>query len=265
MRYIRIILLHFESVFEQRIRSLVWFFNSMINPLMLLLFWAGARVGNKYLFSDWSAANINSYYLLLIVAGALLSSHSEEDIAYYDIRQGDLVRYLTKPFSYYWLKLIEEIPYRLLQGAYGLITLFLISLLFGNLIKATLNPQTIIIGLICAVLAFFTSFTYKMCLGLLAFWIKQIRGVTQLLEIVAIIFAGYILPIDMLSPQLKSIAYTLPFSYMIYFPIRIFQGGLASVDIVRIIAGQLFWLLVFIVISRFEWRQGIKTFTAVGH
>jgi len=256
MRYFKIILLHFESIIEHRLRSLVWFFTSMVNPLIILIFWAGIPVSNRQ--------NINSYYLLLIVASALLSSHIEEDVADYDIRQGDLVRYLIKPFPYYWIKFIEEIPYRVLQGFYGIIALVIINILFKNIIEIHPGWLTIEIGIIAAVLAFFMSFTYKMCLGMLAFWFKQIRGITQLMEIISIIFAGFIIPIDMFPAQLKTIAYFLPFSYMIYFPVKIFQGGLAIVELKKIIVGQLIWLTIFIVINRFEWKQGIKTFTAIG-
>jgi len=228
----------------------------MVNPLIILIFWAGIPVSNRQ--------NINSYYLLLIVASALLSSHIEEDVADYDIRQGDLVRYLIKPFPYYWIKFIEEIPYRVLQGFYGIIALVIINILFKNIIEIHPGWLTIEIGIIAAVLAFFMSFTYKMCLGMLAFWFKQIRGITQLMEIISIIFAGFIIPIDMFPAQLKTIAYFLPFSYMIYFPVKIFQGGLAIVELKKIIVGQLIWLTIFIVINRFEWKQGIKTFTAIG-
>lgn len=264
MRFLRIIFLHFESVFEHRLRSFVWFLSSMINPLMIILFWAGAQVGNKEIHPNWSTANINSYYFLLMIASALLMSHIEEDVSFYDIRQGDLAKYLVKPFPYYWLKFIEETPYRVLQGVYGVIAISIMSILFKNFIQITLNPQIILIGLICGILAFFISFTYKMCLGLLAFWLKEIRGITQLLEILAIIFAGYILPIEMLPASLKTIAYFLPFSYIIYFPVKIFQGGLVSFDFIKIISGQVIWLIIFILINRLEWKQGIKTFTAIG-
>lgn len=264
MRYLRIIFLHFESVFEHRLRSLVWFFDAMINPLVILLFWAGARVSNSQINKQWSTQNINSYYLLLIVAAALLVSHIEEDIAYFDIRQGDLARYLTKPFSYYWLKFIEEIPYRVLQGTYGVVALFIISLFFKNLIQVVLTPQTVLVGLLCATLAFFICYTYKMCLGLSAFWLTEIRGITQFLEITAIIFGGFIMPLEMFPASLKSIAYFLPFPYMIYFPIKIFQVGLANVNLTWIITGQLSWLFIFVVINRLLWYRGMKNFTAVG-
>jgi len=264
MRLLKIFFLHFESVFEHRLRSFVWFLTSMINPLMIILFWAGARVGNKQIFPGWSTVDINSYYFLLMIASALLTSHSEEDIAFYDIRQGGLAKYLVKPFSYYWLKFIEEIPYRVLQGFYGMTAIFIIGFFFKNLIQITFNLQTITFGIICCVLAFFISFTYKMCLGLLAFWFKQIRSITQLLEIIAIIFAGYIIPLEMLPGQLKAIAYILPFSYIVYFPVRIFQGEMVFFDYFKVIFGQTVWLLIFVLINRLEWRRGIKTFTATG-
>ena len=112
MRHLRIFLLHLQYAFELRSRSFVWFLISFINASIYLLFWQGALRTGNVIVEGLSLSGITSYYLLLIIAGAFLTVHIDEDIALGDIKQGYLVKYLTRPFSYFWIKFIEEIPYR---------------------------------------------------------------------------------------------------------------------------------------------------------
>ena len=84
----------------------------------------------------------------------MLSSHIEEDVAEFDIQQGDLVRYLIRPFPYYWIKFIEEIPYRILQGSYGIIIMITVAVFFGKFIYLTHDPIMIFATGIMIIMAF---------------------------------------------------------------------------------------------------------------
>lgn len=106
-----------EHVLEFRSRSFVWFLVSLFNPLLMLLFWRGALQSNNV---GITLPAVTSYYFLLTVAGALLTSHVEEGVANIDIQEGKLSQYLIRPFSFFWLKFFEEFPYRFIQGLYAI-------------------------------------------------------------------------------------------------------------------------------------------------
>jgi len=194
----------------------------------------------------------------------MLNSHIEEDVAVFDIQQGDLVRYLTRPFPYYWIKFIEEIPYRILQGSYGIILVIIFSYFYKNYIIISNNPIILLLSVLIMFLAFFLTFTLKMNLGLSAFWFKDSRGFFELVTIILIIFSGGVMPLFLLPQGLQTISSILPFAYTAYFPILSIQGSLSSLQLIRIIGIQCLWLAVFIVINRFMWKYGIKKFTSFG-
>ena len=194
----------------------------------------------------------------------MLSSHIEEDVAEFDIQQGDLVRYLIRPFPYYWIKFIEEIPYRILQGSYGIIIMITVAVFFGKFIYLTHDPIMIFATGIMIIMAFFISFTMKMSLGLSAFWFKDSRGFFELVTIALIIFSGGIIPLYLFPKTIQTIAYILPFSYTAFFPIIALQGQLTYLQLFQVIGMQILWFGVFISIYRFMWSQGIKEFTAFG-
>ncbi len=264
MRYIRILLLHFEHVFEQRLRSLVWFVVTFINPLILILFWRGALKGGQEIAPGWTLTTIVSYYFLVAITGAFLVSHIEEDISERDIQKGELVRYLVKPFPYYWIKLFEETPYRILQGVYGIITLAVFYFYFGGFISLSKDPLTILLAVIIALLAAFISNTFKQTIGLLAFWITDIYGLYEVLYVIHIVFAGIVVPLVLLPSLIQTIANILPFAYIIYYPTIAFIGRLSYSELLRVIGIQCVWLGLLVFVYHRVWNAGIKKFTAIG-
>jgi len=262
MKYLKIIFLHFEHVFENRLRSFIWFLIPLMNNLLLIVFWKGSVIEGKNF--QWTMSSITSYYFIMTIVGSMLSSHIEEDVSEYDIQEGDLVRYLTRPFSYYLAKFIEELPYRLLQGSYGIILFVLFIVFFHPVIALNTNLTQLPFLLIILAFGFAISFTLKMILGLTTFWFKENGGLFELYTILNIVLSGGIVPLDLAPPILRNISYFLPFSYTGYFPIIAIQGKLDTIEILKVISIQSFWFAGLLILSRLIWNRGIKIFTAVG-
>jgi ABC-2 type transport system permease protein len=263
MSLFNIFFLHLQQVFYHRLRSLVWFFIPLMNNLTLILFWSGA-LKNTAPVANWNMSYIATYYFLLTIAEALLSSHIEEDVASIDIQQGYLVRYLLRPFPYYWIKCIEEVPYRLLQGSYGVILLVSFSFIFSNLIHISSDPIVLGMSAIIFVLAYFLSYTMKINLGLSAFWFIDSRGFFELFTIILIIFSGGIVPLHLFPAPVQTLSYILPFAYSGYFPIIALQGQLGVMQLFQVMGVQIFWLGCLLLLNRTLWNNGIKQFTAFG-
>lgn len=264
MRLIRILALHFEHVTEHRARSFVWFLVSLFNPLFYILFWRGALQGKTAIMGSWTFSTIASYYFLLTVIAATLMSHIEEDIGERDIKEGMLIQYLLKPYSYFWKKFYEEIHYRILQGGYGIIVLLLFFFFLGVRIPLVKDPTLVLFVIPVIFIGYFLSFFFKMIVGFISFWTTDIRGLNSLIDITLILFAGYVMPITLLIHPLDTIAKVLPFSYMIYFPVTALQGAYNSHELLEIIGIQVAWLMFFMLIYKAIWNKGLKEFTGVG-
>ena len=261
-RYLRIFLLHLERLFEHRSRSLVWFLIPLVNSGLLLFFWKGAS--NSSPAPGWDFSSIAAYYLMLIIASSMVMSHIEEDVGQRDIKGGGLVKYITKPFSYYWIKFSEEIPSRILQGLYGIIILFLALFFFRSSVSINFSLDTFLLAILITLMAYFMSFTFKMIVGLLAFWVLDLGGIFNLIDVIILIFAGFIAPLALLPEIIEKISNILPFAYMIYYPIISFQGKVSFLSSLNIILMQLSWLAVLVCLYFILWRKGIQKFTGVG-
>lgn len=264
MRYFRIFLLHLQYAFELRSLSLVWLLITFLNVWFYLLFWQGSIRSEGISPGDMTLADISTYYLLLMIAGAFLGSHADEDIAYRDIKQGFLVAHLLRPFPYIKKKFIEEIPWRIIQGAFGLVV-FMGSMIFFHInVRLVSDWQGIVLAVIIVSFAYFISFLWSMILGLSALWITEYSGLQQLTTVVTIILAGYLVPVNFLPAGMRAAAEMLPFSYMAYYPVRAAQGALALHESLRIIGIQSLWLVFFLFCYAHLWKNGIKRFTGVG-
>lgn len=264
MRFFKIFLLNFQDVLTSRMRSFIWFLLALINPLVTLIFWIGFLKDKGNTLQGWVLPTLTSYYLLLIVAGATLIAHVEEDVAVYDIKEGGLVRFLTRPISYYYIKLFSELPWRLFQGVFGVVAFIFFFIFFNKYINFHIGIQSLILTIIMAVFAFLISFTFKMILGILAFWLTDFRGIQQLLEVITIILAGFVMPIDLFPNWLRTLSLLTPFPYIIYFPVQSFLGKFTVQESFQIIITQVFWLLFLILIYKVLWRNGLRKFSGVG-
>ncbi len=263
MKYLRIFSLCLQHVFEYRARAFIYFLMSLINPIILIFYWQSTNSsGNNQ--TGWNISEINSYYLLLIIATGILIAHIEEEVGIIDIKEGRLTQFLLRPFPYYAIKFIDESSFRLLRGFYSITAIILISVFMNVLITVTHQPEIFFMSIVVAILAYILSFTFKITIALIAFWITDIWGIFEIIDVAIIVLAGNIMPLEFFPIWLKNIAMTLPFSYMTYFPIIAFQGKLEISQILQVIFIQLIWIGSLIVIYKILWTNGIKKFTGIG-
>lgn len=190
--------------------------------------------------------------------------HHEEWIAEDLIHKGNLARYLMKPFPTFASFLIEELPWRLIQGIFGIIAVCIFTLFFGSLFVIAKSPIIWLFSIVIIIMAYALAFLYKTCLGLVGFWITEMNGLMQLSDIFLFAFAGYIAPLYAFPAILANVAMALPYSYMIYFPVAAIQGRLDVIDMIKVILVQLLWIGIFISIYQILWSKGLSKFTAVG-
>ena len=259
MRIYKIFLLHFQEVFEQRGRTFVWVLSSLIGPILMILFWRGAKA-----IPGWTIAQLTSYYFLVIILGAFIMTHIEERIGKLDILEGQLIMHIIKPFPYFWLKFFYAVPYRIVQGIFGICLFLVFYFSIPHMFSITSDVRIFMLGVLITFGAFFLAFIFKMIVGICAFWVTEARGLYELVNIVLVVFAGYLMPLSLFPTWLHYITNYLPFPYMLYFPIMAFTGKLTIEELMPIFGIQLFWICFFYLLYKKIWHEGLKKFSSVG-
>ncbi len=264
MRFFRIFLLNSNYLLSHRSRPLIYVFTYVFNSLIFLALIRGVFANSNNL-SGWTIPSITSYYFLLIPAAATLMTHPEDTIVRYDIEKEELAGRLLKPFSYYWLRFFHEIPVRIFQSIVGIFIFLALSTIFGSFLQLNFTPQQIVLTTAIIMLAYMICFTFKMVIGIMALWTTDNRGLKELIEILIIMFAGYLVPLNLLPGALEKTAYFLPFAYIIYFPVVAIQGKLSFQALIGTIGIQIIWLIVLCFLFHVLWGKGLRKFSDLGH
>lgn len=262
-RLLRIFSLYFQHVFQYRARSFLWFLIAFLNPLVLLLFWQGILSDNDVI-QGWNINSVRTYYLFLIIAQATLIHHVELIIAFSDIKQGDLMRELLKPFSYFLMRIMSETPWRILQASYALIAVAVLAYFLKVPIQINDNSVIILQAVLIALNAFAISFLFKMILGLTAFWLTNIDSMLETNDVLFFALSGLILPINLFPGWMYSLAQATPYPYMLYYPISAFIGVYNANELTNIIFLQFGWIAGLFLINKHMWKSGLKKFSGVG-
>lgn len=263
MRYVRLFFLYAQDVIEYRSLAVVWFLASLINPLLFLFFWKGA-IADNHPTGFSSVSDVYSYYFLFLILSGFLMVHIEHEVAYWDIKEGGLTKYILKPIPYITSKFFLEVTWRIAMGLIALGATIVLIMLFGQLFTISLTPIQVVLVILTSLLALMVSFVYKMIIGLTALWVVDFEGIEQLVFMLTLLFSGFVVPLDMFPQYLRTIATFLPIPYTIYYPIRMLQGKLTLEQSLSVIGIQMFWLLILSFGYKAIWNRGVKRFTGVG-
>ena len=101
--------------------------------------------------------------------------------------------------------------------------------------------------------ALLVRFAFLATTSIRSFFVKQIG-----------LFSGGLFPLDVLPKSIFSFLTFLPFSYLTYFPARIYLGKVSVPDLLLGFIILLLWIVIFYIIVQIVWLRGLKAYTAQG-
>lgn len=181
-----------------------------------------------------------------------------------DIVQGNLSNYLLKPMSYLFYYFTKDL------GDKGMNILFcLVELLFFFLlVKPPFFIQTNFLYILYFVLSLFLAvcinFFLNMILSFIGFFSSETWAPRFILFILLGFFAGNLFPLDILPGPVYLFLQALPFSYLIYAPMKIYLGQLPLWQVLLSLLIAFLWTMVLWIIVRITWSKGIRMYSAEG-
>ena len=265
-KYLHVINIGIQNNLTYRFNFLARTLFGLIPLLAMLYVWrtiyegkgAGSKVGT------YSLAEMISYYLLVTIVDALTAVNEDDWQIAADIKDGNISQFLLKPIDYLSYRLGLFVSGRLTYLAVATAPLALFILCFRKYFVLPANWTTLgcflISTLLTALLQFFSSYTMAM----LAFWVLEVSTFIFILFAFEYIASGHLFPLDILPPGIeRALAFT-PFPYQLYFPVSIYMGKTAGVDLARGLLIQLCWVAAAYGLARFAWSRGIRRYSAVG-
>jgi len=120
-----------------------------------------------------------------------------------------------------------------------------------------------------AVLIFLTvsllvNFLFNLFVATCAFFVTDIKLFHNSLFLIVDFLAGGQIPIDLMPGFLKIVGNFLPFQFMVFFPVKIYQGDFNLSQVFQGILVCFVWIIFLTYILRIFWLKGVKKYEAVG-
>ncbi|TMD58382.1 MAG: hypothetical protein E6I87_12510 [Chloroflexi bacterium] len=250
-----------QATAQYRAQAFLYVLFSVIRPIVFLAAWvavANARGGSV---GSFDVADFAGYFIALTLVSHLCMSwfawEFEQDVA-----QGNLSPRLLRPLHPIHYAAAANISYKIVTSIGLLPILLLVAVSFHARFQTTLEHLLLFIP--SMILAAVLSFLFDWVQASTAFWITRSSQVSFVLGRVSFIFGGQIAPLALLPGVLGTIAYALPFGYMLAVPADILRGGVDPARGLLLVGAQALWVLLFYAALQRVWRAGVREYSAVG-
>lgn len=169
-----------------------------------------------------------------------------------DVKSGNVEMFLNKPINYVWISIYKTIG----QGIYSFILISIVGIVLMILfvgvpqVKLELFIPTFIITLFLGLILGLIVYTI---IGLLAFFMQDVRPVHWIVDKFVMVLGGSYLPVALFPPVMKWMAFLSPFG-AINFATSTVYSSWNNEFIFRILL-QIMWIIVFAVVLIYVYKK----------
>lgn len=261
-KYLQVAKNTFDETVAYRASFVIYRVRGFLGILTLYFLWL-AVLPEDQTFLGYSQQMMLTYVLGISLLSSIVLATRSQSIAI-DINEGNLSNYLLRPMSFFKFHFARDIGDKLMNFMFSVIEL---SLLF-YLLRPPLFVQTDIVYLTffiaSVILASVLYFYFSILFGFFGFWSNEVWGPRFIFYQLLTFFAGGLFPLDILPEGVfKAIEY-LPFTYLLYFPIKTYMGDVSLLTVLKGLVITSLWIVVMYCFTQFIWRKGLKSYTAHG-
>jgi ABC-2 type transport system permease protein len=219
----------------------------------------GTIYANQTLIEGFTLIMILWY---LVMTESIVTSHGGvlEDIGD-DVISGNIANYLTKPYNYILYRYANTIGYALVK--------FLLTFIIGGtillMLAGPISIQLVSIPFILVIilLAISLHFIIMALLGIFALWFEDSRALAFIYSKIVFTIGGMLLPLDFFPIWLAKISELLPFSYIAYYPAKLFVD-FSFKEFIRIFAVEIMWITIISGLTYIAYKIYIKKLSVNG-
>lgn len=200
-----------------------------------------------------------SYQSLMLIVALVAQGYNSANLSE-EIRLGKISTYLIYPFSFLKHHIAVFLSFEIIQLAIAAVT---ISLLVGLKIVPLPGLGDLLMGTGYCLAVALCWFTVQYLMGIFGFWLEETWVLRVMFITVGNFLSGAIIPLDLYPLWLQEALVYLPFPYLTYVPVKImmgqYEGSLAFALLMILV-----WTGLFLGLSQYVWRKGVRLYTAAG-
>jgi ABC-2 type transport system permease protein len=260
--YSRFWQVNWAEQWQYRANLMMYLLYWLVSPVVYLSVWVSiANVQGSV--SGLTANDFITYYLTLLVVDQLTSEITIHILAY-KIQDGTLSGDLLRPVHPILTgALVNNIAFKALNLIVFIPIWIALFLLFRP-DYSSVTPGSILLAVPGILIGFTLNFLLGAMITCMAFWTTRVYSVSQFFYLVIVLLSGQFVPLQLLPQGVQQVAQYLPFQMFRFVPVEIIRNRLSTQALLLDFAVSLVWLVIFYLLFRWVWREGIKRFSAVG-
>jgi ABC-2 type transport system permease protein len=248
-------------MFQYRASLVIWTVGQILEPLVYLIVWSAVASGTGGSVGNYTPADFAAYFIVLMVVNQVTYTWIMYEFEY-RVRHGAFSAALLKPVHPIHSDIADNVTSKV-------ITLPIVGLVAVGLMLAfqtSISPPfwAVLVFIPSLFLAFLVRFLLEWTLAQTAFWTTRVSAVNQTYFVALLFLSGQIAPLTLMPAPIQVVSYILPFRWLLSFPVELISGRVSATGAMIGIGAQLGWLAASIVLLKFVWSKGVKTYTAVG-
>jgi ABC-2 type transport system permease protein len=251
----------FQESVAYRAEMLIWMLSTTM-PLVMLALWSAVAMDAPV--GRFGQSEFNTYFLLMFIVRQLTGSWAAWEMNF-EVRNGSLSRRLLRPISpiaSYAVENLAALPIRsLVAMPVAVIALFAVGreTLSGNAAVWAMVPVSMLGG-------WLITFLFNIAIGALALYTESSLKIMDVYFTLFMLLSGYLIPVDLFPPALKSVVEWLPFRFQVGLPVELAmaKNNYTAGAALALLGVQWAWVAVLGLCTWALWRGGLKRFAAYG-
>lgn len=261
-KYIPIIQNTWSEMMQYRLNFVMWRVRAVLNLLTVFFLWSAIFQSREGLFG-YNREQILTYILLSQLIGAIVFSSRTSEVGQ-EINDGTLSNFLLAPINYirYWWA--RDISDKILNIGFSVFEVAFLILLFRPPIFAQTDILTLLLCGVVIFLSIILFFYISFLLSLSGFWTADVWAPRFLFFVFTDFFAGRFFPLDIFPEKIFNLLRFLPFTYLLFFPLKIYLGDFDYGEIIQGIVIIVVWIGIFYTLVNLIWKKGLRKYEAQG-
>jgi ABC-2 type transport system permease protein len=247
--------------FAYRGAIVIWLLGLIVEPIVYLVVWTTVARSQGGEVSGFTAGDFAAYFTVLMIVNQLTFTWH---FFFFEwrVRNGFFSPVLLRPVHPIHNDVAENLTFKGLT--FTVVAPVAILLVIGFGATADTQPWHVLAFLPALVLAMVLRFLIEWTLALAAFWVTRTAALNEAYFVAVLFLSGQVAPLALFPPIVQTIAYLLPFRWIISFPIETALGRLGPTDVLLGYGAQALWIGAALLLLRVTWRSGIRRYSAVG-
>lgn len=245
-----------------RLNFVMWRLRVSLELLTRYFLWL-AIIPASTTFLSYNQSQMLTYILVTSFVEAVVLSTRTHDIAD-KINGGTLSNFLITPINFFAYWFSRDLGDKLMNILFMGIELTLFFFIFHPPFFIQTNPALLSIFILSIILATIMHFYIGFSLSMIGFWSPETWAPRFIFFIVVTFFSGWTFPLDILPSSIYEALKYFPFTYLIYFPVKIYLGTLNNFEMLSGFVICSIWTLILYFLTKAFWQKGLRSYTASG-